>query len=374
MHKIGCLAVCASVVLAVSSAHAGPSAEEDASGARAEKEKADDKPKNRLEMGGRVFVRTTVSNLDVEAGSGDPWYQEYGVSSARIVADYRRGRRLKVMVEAELGDEKPQLKDGYVRVRPARELTVKAGRFKVPMSAISLESAWRLPAVERGILNDLEPSSAIELPFGGRGDGMTVAYAPRRTAGDPEVTVGAFAPDMPENPIDVSEHVAIDPYARFEAAPVADLTVGASTALITHQRVNNDRESIGHAPLAGLDLTFRRGLVEAWLEGFFGGSTVYAVDGRVRGQMWAARTLVGLRARRVAPWLRRVGPYVKASIFDPNTDAADDRAYQLGAGINAQFTKYLRLQLEVEQTSVDDVTVLQQQDRLAFYAQLGAAF
>ncbi len=374
MRKLGCLAACAGALLAVSPAHAGPYTDDDEPEARAKSDKDDDKPKNRLEMGGRAFVRSTVSHVDIEGVDDDPWLADHGVSSARIVADYRRGRRLKVMVEAEFGDDDPKLKDGYVRVRPLRELTIKAGRFKRPMSAIALESAWRLPAVERGILNDLEPWSAIELPFGGRGDGLTTAYKWRKAAIEPEVTLGVFEPDMPENPLDVSKHFGLDPHARFEVEPVSGLKTGASVALVTYQRVNDDRDSIGHAPIGGLDLAYRRGPVEAWLEGFFGKSTVYAADGRVSGNMWAARTLVGLRAKRVVPWLRRVGPYVKASILDPNTGADDDRALQVGAGVDARFTKFLRLQLEVEQTQVDDVTVLLQQDRLAFYAQLGAAF
>jgi hypothetical protein len=374
VQKLGCLAACASALLAASPAHAGPYTEGEEPEARAEPDKEEKKPKNRLEMGGRAFVRSTVSHVDFEGVEDDPWLADYAVSSARIVADYRRGRRLKVMVEAEFGDDDVKLKDGYVRVRPVRELTIKAGRFKRPMSAIALESAWRLPTVERGILSELEPWSAIELPFGGRGDGLTVAYRARSAASEPEVTIGLFEHDMAENPLDVSEHFGLDPYARFEAEPAPGLTTGASLALVTYQRVNNDRDAIGHAPVGGLDLAYRRGPVEAWLEGFFGKSTVYDATGRVSGRMWAARTLVWLRAKRVMPWLRWVGPYAKASILDPNTGASDDRGVQFGGGINAQFTKFLRLQLEVEQTWIDDVTVLAQQDRLAFYAQLGAAF
>jgi len=334
----------------------------------------DAKAKNRLEMGGRVFVRNTVSRTDIEAIPDDKWLSEYGVSSARIVADYRRGRRLKVMVEAELGDDEPELKDGYLRVRPVRELSIQAGRFKRPMSAISLESAWRLPAVERGILNRLEPWSAIELPFGGRGDGLTVAYELRNLEARPEVTLGLFEADMPDNAIDVSEHFGLDPYARVQAEPLEGVDAGVSLALVTFQRVFDDKEAIGHAPVAGVDVVIGQGPVKAWIEGFFGESTVYDQDGRTRGQMWAARTILSLRAKRLTPWLRRVAPYVKASIFDPNTGASGDRAVQYGAGVSSRFTKFLRFQLEVEQTSVDDVAILLQQDVLAVYAQLGAAF
>jgi hypothetical protein len=373
--KIGCLAAFASAVLVASPgrAIAGPyTDDEETAEAKAGQEKA--AAAERLEVGGRVFVRSSTSRTDLEASADDPWVHQLNVPSARIVADYRRKKRLKVMVEAEFGDDDMKLKDGYIRVRPVRELSIQAGRFKRPMSSISLESAWRLPVVERGILNELEPQSAAELPFGGRSEGVTVEYKMRDSAAKPAGRVGVFMPEVAENVIDVSEHFALDPYARVEAEPVEGVTAGASFALITHQRRRDDRESIAHAPFGSVDVVVRAGPLKAWLEGFFGRSTVYDAAGRTRGAMWAARTIFALRFKRVASWLRRAGPYFKASLFDPNDGATGDRASQVGGGINAQFSKFLRLQLEVEQTWVQDMDLLLLGDRLAVYLQLGAAF
>jgi hypothetical protein len=329
---------------------------------------------NRVEVGGRVFFRTTWSRVDLEAIDDDPWDQKVAVDSARITADYRHEGWLKVSVEAELADADPSLKDGYLRLRPGAGLTVKAGRFKVPMSAIALESSWGLPPVERGVLSSLEPSTSAALPFGGRADGLAVEYALERVALAPRLTASVFGHQMSGVTVDVSEHFALDPYFRVALAPAADLDLGLSLAVVTHQKRASEPDALNHAPVVGADLTYRRGAVEVWLEGFFGQSTVYTPAGVTGGDMAAARAIVSAGVDDPTPWLGRLAPFATGSLFDPDLDRDGDRGTQLGAGVVARFDKRCRFQLEVEQTWIDDVDLLLASDRLAFLLQLGAAF
>ncbi len=332
------------------------------------------KPNRRVELGGRLYFRGTLSRVDLEARDNDPWIQDVDVTSARLTADYRRKKLLRVMVEVEVAGGDASLKDGYIQVRPIPELTLKGGRFKRPMSAIALEASWRLPMVERGLLNELEPTTAAELPFGGRGDGAEIEYELASVAMKPTVTVALFEHAIDGSVIDVSEHFALDPYARLSLSPARDIDIGLSAALVTHQKRFNDTESINHAALVGVDVEAELGPVKAWIEGFFGHSTVYAEDGTTRGNMWAARAVLWWRSYDVAPWLERVGPFAAASLFDPSTAVDDDRGRQVSGGVAAKLDKALRLQLEVEQTWIDDVDLLLTSDRLAFYLQLGASF
>ena len=95
------LGICASILFAAGAAWGGPYTEEDEDeelSSAEQSNRGEKKKAHRLEMGGRVFVRSTVAHVDVESLSDSPWFVEHEVSSARIVADYRRGRRLKVMV------------------------------------------------------------------------------------------------------------------------------------------------------------------------------------------------------------------------------------------------------------------------------------
>ena len=332
------------------------------------------RPNRRVDLGGRLFFRGTLSQVDLEARDDDPWVQDVDVTSARLTADYRRKKLLRVMVEVEVANGDPGLKDGYIEVRPTPELTLKGGRFKRPMSAIALEGSWRLPMVERGLLSDLEPTTAAELPFGGRGEGAEIAYELAGVAMKPTLTAALFEHSIAESVIDVAEHFALDPYARLHLTPAPGLGIGASVALVTHQKRFNDTESINHAAVAGLDVEAKLGPVKAWIEGFFGQSTVYAEEGTTRGNMWAARAVLWWRTYDVAPWLERIGPFVGASIFDPSTAVDDDRGRQVSGGVAAKLDKALRLQLEVEKTWIDDVDLLLTSDRLALYLQLGAAF
>jgi hypothetical protein len=342
--------------------------------AEAEAEPSAEQPTDHIDLRGRVFARSTTSRVDLEGISDEPWTHAVSVASARLNVRYRPSRALRAVVKVEFAGGRSRLRDGNVRYRPIRAVSIQAGRFKRPMSAISLESRWRLPVVERGLLNDLEPSSSVGLPFGGRADGISLALRGRKVFGRPEVQAAVFAHEVDDLIIDASRRFALDAYGRARLEPIAGVVVGASVAAVTHRSDIAARDASALAPVGGLDVAVKARALRLWLEGFAGESTVYAVTGATRGRMWAARAIASLRLNRPMAGLRRVEPFVTASIFDPNTLGPDDRAYEAGGGLALMLRKDLRLQADLRRVWIDDPGLLRTADRVTLHLQLGTRF
>lgn len=341
-----------------------------------------DKPADELDIEGRVFVRSTLSRLTGEFSAGAPALHDLSLSSARLTADYRMGKRFKVVVEAELSENDLDLKDVFIRTRLRDDLDLTAGQFKKPISPIALESSWRLPMVERGLLGDLDsqttaPLSSVPLPFGGRSIGAALELDLDAPAA-PEIIVAVFEHSIIDDElIDVGEAVPLDPFVRARVEPIREVRLGATAALITHRNRSTTTASTGidHAPLGSLDAEVEQGPVKVWLETFFGGSTVYGSDAVADDLMLGARTLVALRVDGLAPWLQRLEPFVAGSYVDPALDEDGDHGLQAATGVSLLFHERLRLQAEIELTRMsDDPTRLRQNSRDVFYTQLGAVF
>jgi len=349
----------------------GEKGEKGEKGGEGKGEKKEKAPK--IEIGGRVFVRSTLSRDDREAETGEEVLHDLSVASARIQGDYRVGKRLKMSLEVDFAGNHASLKDVYLRARLSRHADLYAGRFKKPISPIALESAWRLPEVERGLLSDVHPRSSLELPFGGRGDGAAVVLE----SGDLEVTAALFQHAMDDGGlVDVSEAFALDPYLRVRIEPARELRFGATAALVTYRTRPDliDSSVISNAPLGSVDAEVERGPVKLWLEGFAAKSTVYGDTGEADGTMAGARALVAVRVDRPAGWLERLEPWLGASAFDPILDDKGDHGLQGSGGLALTFTQHLRLQIEAEVTRIRDPDRLQRSSRAVLYTQLGAAF
>ncbi|HWM88767.1 MAG TPA: hypothetical protein VNO33_23110 [Kofleriaceae bacterium] len=323
-----------------------------------------------LELGGRVFLRDTVSRVDV----GDRiWRHDRAIDQARVSADYDR-KRLRLAIEVDFAGGDADLKDTYIRVTPLDGLRLQAGRFKVPMSFLGMESKWRLPSTERGLLSELDPDDR-DLPFTGeRADGIAVQLRPA-IALEPRFTAAAFQSPLAGglSPIDASEELTQDLYLRAEIEPVRDIHLAAGFAMVGYHEQLGEADSFRHVPIASLELHADTRHVRAWIEGFAGESFFYQPDGGSSGRFVAARALVSPRFRRPFPAVFRVEPYAGASLLEPTDDRDQDRVSEIVAGVNVAFSRYLRLQIEGAQrvaeggeSAVADTTL--------FRIQLGASF
>jgi len=334
-----------------------------------------------MDIRGRVFVRNTIDS--------NGWTSVLGLDSARLGARYRdRKRGLQIEVEAELGGGRGELRDGYIRFEATDSVRVKAGRFKRPISAVALSSKWDLPVLERGIVSDLElitPNSEEpdRLPMGGRATGIAVELRELDLPFDPRFTVGVFRSDVHEQlaeaslpmnrvPLSLSDGFHEDVFARVELEPLAGLEVGASVAGIGYLSTAATPDTFRFGIVGGVDAIYEREPVRLWVEGYVGKSTLhFGTSLHARGLFVAARAIAAVHLRSPLSWLRHVEPYAAVQYLDASTEFNNDRARQLGGGVNAALSKSYRVGLAVDYVD-GDVNLIGQGTRLM--AQLGAVF
>jgi hypothetical protein len=105
---------------------------------KGEKDKKDNDGPD-IEITGRVFFRATAYDDDL-----NPWIGTLTTPSARLGARYRWKKKLTARISFEA---RGSLRDAYVEVRLAKALHLRAGRFKLPVSAIERTSTWTLPTI-----------------------------------------------------------------------------------------------------------------------------------------------------------------------------------------------------------------------------------
>lgn len=312
-----------------------------------EKKKKKDKEDD-INLGGRVFIRDTIRLAHIDGADVD---NELSLESVRANIDLRKYGWLRTSIEVSFEEDgEIDLEDVFIET-DFGDLELMAGRFKRPMSPITLESAWDLPSVERGILSeDVEiPGYQVPLALGGRTNGIMARYD-FDVEIDPEIYLGLFSVELPnpdsgvDDPADLADNQLRDVYARVSIEPVPDLVVGGSAALVTRlERVSN----LGTRAIGSLDLTFASPRFRLWLEAFAGHDAFF--DGAsASGTLLAARALGAARLEdeRLAPYVLGLEPYAIVSILDLDGGAAN-HAFEVGAGLNAVIREHLRLTFEI---------------------------
>ncbi|MFY3742424.1 hypothetical protein ACOQFB_00830 [Anaeromyxobacter sp. Red801] len=141
-----------------------------------------------IEVGGQVFVGGA-------ADARDGWKRDVALDRARIEV---RGSMpgLLTVIEADVADTKP-LKDAFVRLDGPSATRLTAGRFKPPFLERENVSAWKLPRIGRGVVNDY---LVDRNELGGRRVGAVGAVRP--WDGALEVSAGVFqgTPNGDEKP------------------------------------------------------------------------------------------------------------------------------------------------------------------------------
>jgi hypothetical protein len=323
-----------------------------------------------LELAGRVFVRDTLSRVDVGEAV---WRHERAIDQARVSATYDR-KRLRLSLEVDFAGDEAELKDTFIRVMPVDGLRIQAGRFKVPMSFLGLESKWSVPATERGLLSELDLDDR-DLPFTGeRAEGVSIQLRPALPL-EPRFTAALFQSPLASGltPIDPSEDLTQDLYLRAEIEPLRDLHLASSFALVGYQEELGVAASLRHLAMGSLELHADMRHLRAWLEGFAGQSFIHQDSGRISGTFLAARALVAPRLRKPLSWIFRLEPYAGGSVLEPTGDRGGDRVSEIVAGVNVAFSRYWRLQLELAQRTAEGMAS-PVADSTLVRIQLGASF
>jgi hypothetical protein len=317
----------------------------------------------KVEVFGRVAFRAELERHERAVIDPDDPYALGRVDSldlmvplARLGAHYRApGKWLSAQVEIDVA-EGLELKDAWGKAR-TQHFSARAGHFKMPFSAIEMESSFTLPLARRGLVHDL---LVDELEVAGRRPG--VAFGARHRAGvvQPSLVIGAFQgsvlvdEDPDDRDVELFSERALDAQslvARAEAA-VWDLTVG----LNYEHRVGTDavlepKHYWTFGADAVLDTEFGKHGLRVWAEVMDGASWF---EHRLKPQdgydaiFVMTRVISALRfggTRREAFYLE---PYAMFSLLDPDMDVVSDIVVEEALGVNVGLWKRVRVGFEAE--------------------------
>lgn len=296
-----------------------------------------------ITVGGRVLSRFTAVDDDF-----NPWSGGFSLDSARVQVNYAWKQ-----LSAELSFEvRGSVRDAYLDLEVADDVSVRAGHFKAPASAIERTSTWTLPTIDR-------PLGAAVLDGGlrisGRRNGAQLTW--RQRAGlhpKIEVAVGqALDVNGDDLPRDLTESYAgLMATVRAELRPVwedkgDDVRVGV---FAQNREVNYSSAGIGRYWAGGADL-------EADLPGV--GLRVWADVVAGTGH-FASATLMDdatpfVVAHAVIDWRRGgadrgkrfVEPFASFSYVDPSTELADDVLTETKVGVAGGRWKRWRAQAQL---------------------------
>lgn len=162
---------------------------------------------------GRVFARAS-------ADERQKYQRSLSIPSARVGVSTSLAN-LEAEVTADLAD-KSILKDAFVRLADdSKRFRLYGGQFKSPFLQRSLESAWDLPVVRRGLVEDYLTEVH---QLGGRRLGLMGELRLKETWGL-KLSAGFFEGAKDEAGVRMKEDAA----ARLSIRPFKALTVGVST-------------------------------------------------------------------------------------------------------------------------------------------------
>lgn len=302
-----------------------------------------------VEVHGRVYVRDEFTKREDVAGKAGPWTGEKELASARLSADFRRDD-LRIQVEAEFSGN-PEVKDAYIGLALAPQLDLRAGQFKMPFSAIQMESTWRLPTVRRGLLDEL---LLDRLQLAGRRPGAQAEIAP---GGFHQLTfkIGGWQGSGYDGDFTAGE--SGDSFAKNWAGRVTiepgDFELGASV----ESRIAEPVFAQGYERFwaGNVDVTWKGdGGGRVWAEVIAGESWLDDDVADDEDPIFTAGRLIA--AWRLGPHGKNV-PYIEPFLMvgglDPDSEIQSDLVYELAAGFNAGRWERWRLQLQAEVRETD---------------------
>jgi len=312
---------------------------------------------------GRVFANLElrrrndqlVVDRDGVARSTDVDSLDLVLDSARFSLLYQiPDRWLSMEIEIEVSDpDQVELRDAYL-LAAHDALSFKVGNFKIPTSAIELESAWKLPSSRRGFINDLLLDA---LDVANRRPGMQLAYRGRGGL-KPTVILGAF------QGTELVEHVGDDRDTELLDEAGLDAQSWAARAQIElgkldigvfyEHRVGSARPfETQHYPVAGADFVFAQELgsygLRAWLDVHYGESWYAHAEKRAsEGAPWflALRMILAARYGGTSDGTFYLEPFGSLGLLDPDLDVTSDWAHEVAVGINVGFWDRARISLE----------------------------
>jgi hypothetical protein len=317
----------------------------------------------KVEIGGRVFARGEAVRVE-----GEETEAHATIASARLEAKYD-WQWLRAVVELEFRDG-ADLRDVYLRA--SNDVwRGQAGRFKEPVSAIEMESAWDLPMASRGYLHDVLTD---QLGIAGRHLGAMGTW--RGEPLDARVSVGLFQ----GTDLDGNELADAARAAARGSVQVSEVELGT----FFEYRESNPAGRLTRLWAAGVDATVKVIGIRAWMDAIVGSSWEDETVDQELARFALVRLIAAYRLGGKDSGDLYLEPFVSGGLLDPDLDIRADLMTELALGVNVGAWKRARLQLEVERHHGRRNSPEQLEpvpfpnatfdDRLAFLCQIGAAF
>jgi hypothetical protein len=323
--------------------------------------------RSRIEVKGRVFARLDYMQSDLDLGGGAPTERRDltpSVPSARAGLRARILDGMSLVLEADFAG-RPSIKDGYLQAKSKRLMT-RVGRFKMPISAFTLESPWNLPVARRGWLEELLSDHML---LTGRREGV-VGGIEGGGYWDPAFTAGVFQSvrwgDLAGDPLTMRRPSDLTALGRLSVKPS-----GLELALVGQRRVAYaGREGEGIlAPYrargfwtveldATGDFEFERTALRIWADAYVGSSwfdaTNQTVDVTAEGtavdtnRYVSGRGLVAFRWGGLSPGAGYLEAFAMAGVLEPDLSVTSDLFFEAMAGINLGHWRETRLTAQLE--------------------------
>jgi hypothetical protein len=329
------------VTTTLQTVHAGDAVEDD---------QPKDKKHDKVELTGRIFTRAALHDENSAGFAG-----QLSLQSARGGIDYRT-KYLRAQLEVELAN-KAAIKDAYAQLRLADEpkLDIRAGNFKMPFSAIQLESIWTLPMADRGLVDNVLTK---RMQVAGRAIGAMVSA----DLGITELRLGVFqGRDDADEPLEVTaaDGLGQDIVLRGSVKPTHGIELGASGSVRSGALLNAP-PVIEHAYAGELDVAIDQpagpGQVRAWVEGMIGTSwlTGVTIPNHHRTRFLETRAIGAYRIGGGGKHDAYGELYVLGAVLDPDRILTDDLVAELTGGISYGMGNVWRVQFEAERWMFGD--------------------
>jgi len=315
-----------------------------------------------VELKGRIFVlgelqRAEVTVVDPSIGlaTTDRSTLDLTVASVRPSLRWQAPQKwLTAVIEVEV-TRKPDMRDGYVQAKH-KQLTLRAGQFKMPGSAIETASPWALPMVRRGFMHTLLVDA---LDNAWRRPGLMLRWR-GQYALRPEISAGVFqgvvvtseSMERDKDLIVAQSLSAQSLIARAQIEPLSGVEVGAyyNYRVGTPAILQTDRYWTAGADLV-VDRTFAAGGLRVWMDGTAGATWFEhpskADDGE-GATFLAARSILAWRFGGVEAEQIYVEPYATFGVLDPDTQVVADLALEAAVGLNVGLWQRCRVSAQGE--------------------------
>lgn len=311
------------------------------------KKSKQEKQREALTFAGRVFVRETLASTE-----SSPWTAALELASARLEADYRH-KKVRAHIEVDAASGKVKTKDAFAELDLPHGLTLRAGAFRQPTSAIESTGATTLPTVDRGFGSSIY-SDGLEIS--GRRTGAVLGWKPKHLAGF-KIVAGAFqwqtaAGDT--QPGLVTQGLGLNALVRAEQKIRHGVEVSAWASTRRPHDVNGALVKRRWAAGVNLELNFDKVCgPRAWVEFASGSSALDASPAsNAVPHFISARSIAAWRfgARDGHAWF--IEPFVAGTLLDANVADSGDMLLEGALGVNVGRWQRWRLQVQGETRSI----------------------